>query len=210
MLLKKFICGPFFTNTIVFFEEKTKKGAVIDPAPDSLKKILPYIEKEKIHLKKIFLTHTHWDHIADVKKVKEKFSAKIFVHIADAKNLEYPGSDRLPIFEEIEGIPADVFVENNKIYMVGQIKIKVIHTPGHTPGSVCYYLPEEEILFSGDTLFQGSIGNLSFPTSEPSLMWPSLKKLATLPEKTRVIPGHGVETTIKKEKWIVSAEEYFS
>ncbi len=88
--------------------------------------------------------------------------------------------------------------------------IKVIHTPGHSPGGVCFYLPSEKILFSGDTLFRGTIGNLSLPTARPDLMWDSLKKLAALPPETKVYPGHGGPTTISAEKWIAHAKGKFN
>jgi glyoxylase-like metal-dependent hydrolase (beta-lactamase superfamily II) len=79
---------------------------------------------------------------------------------------------------------------------VGEVEFQVIHTPGHTPGCVCFWFPKEDLLVSGDTLFQGSIGRLDLPTARPKLMWGSLQKLAQLPANTRVIPGHGQETTI--------------
>ncbi|MFN4173726.1 MAG: MBL fold metallo-hydrolase, partial [Parachlamydiaceae bacterium] len=85
----------------------------------------------------------------------------------------------------------------------------VIDLPGHTPGGVGFYDPKRGLLFSGDTLFQNTIGNLSFPTARPELMWKSLKKLAKLPPETIVMPGHGPSTTIAKERWLDKAEDYF-
>ena len=85
----------------------------------------------------------------------------------------------------------------------------MIHTPGHSGGSVCYYDPKAQLLFSGDTLFHGTIGNLSFPTSNADRMWPSLAKLAHLPKEVKVYPGHGEATTIGKEPWLPKAKDYF-
>jgi glyoxylase-like metal-dependent hydrolase (beta-lactamase superfamily II) len=101
-------------------------------------------------------------------------------------------------------------LEDGQVLAVGEFQIEVIHTPGHTPGGVCFYLKEQKILFSGDTLFQGTIGNLSFPTARPARMWDSLKRLAALPKETRVYPGHGDPTTIGKEQWIANAEDRFN
>jgi glyoxylase-like metal-dependent hydrolase (beta-lactamase superfamily II) len=93
--------------------------------------------------------------------------------------------------------------------MLGDIVIDVIHLPGHSPGGVGFYLKKQDTLISGDTLFKGSIGRLDLPTSEPEKMWNSLDKLAKLPPKTRVIPGHGDETTIGEESWLANAKHYF-
>ena len=101
-------------------------------------------------------------------------------------------------------------LEDKDKLKVGKVELQVIHTPGHTPGSICLYIPKENVLISGDTLFAGSIGNISFPTSKPKLMWESLKKLSKLTPDTKVLPGHGQSTTIGKEKWLNKAEDYFS
>jgi glyoxylase-like metal-dependent hydrolase (beta-lactamase superfamily II) len=107
-------------------------------------------------------------------------------------------------------VKADGFLIEGQKLTVGDLDIEVIHTPGHTPGGVCFYLPKEKVLISGDTLFRGTIGNLNFPTSRPDLMWGSLKKLAALPADTKVYPGHGGSTTIGAEKWIGHAKERFT
>lgn len=95
------------------------------------------------------------------------------------------------------------------IIKVGQLNFQTIHTPGHSVGSICLYEPSQNVLFSGDTLFKGSIGNISFPTSRPDLMWSSLDKLAKLPASTIVYPGHGPTTTIANETWLSDAQHYF-
>jgi glyoxylase-like metal-dependent hydrolase (beta-lactamase superfamily II) len=210
MEFKSFISGSYDTNSIVIFCDKTKIAAVIDPAFNSFEKILPFVEKNKLFLKFIFLTHSHFDHIGDVFKIKKKKNTLVYIHKLDAKNLKDPGSDLLPLMEDVKGVSADRYLKDNQKLFVGSIEMRVIHTPGHTPGSVCFYAAKEKILFSGDTLFKGSIGNISFPNSNPSDMWESLKKLSKLPKDTRVVPGHGNETTIGKEDWLSDAKEYFS
>jgi hydroxyacylglutathione hydrolase len=131
------------------------------------------------------------------------------IHHLDTPNLQNPGSDGLPCWVMIEGVSPTLLLKEGMEIPLGKLKIQVIETPGHTPGGVCFYLPDHHLLFSGDTLFQGTIGNLSFPTARPELMWQSLSKLAKLPQETRVLPGHGPETTIGKEPWLERAETLF-
>ncbi len=147
--------------------------------------------------------------MADAKALKDQFALEIYIHLEDARNLENPGSDGLPLFFAIEGVEPDHLLQEGTVFSVGELRLQVLHTPGHTPGCVCFWLPYNKVLFSGDTLFQGTIGNLSFPTARPALMWPSLKKLAVLPPDTKVFPGHGGPTTIGQESWISNAEELF-
>ena len=151
----------------------------------------------------ILLTHSHWDHMAEASILKEKLDIPLYVHSEDAQNLEVPGSDGLPLFYPIKAVKADHFLFDGEILFLGTLKIKVIHTPGHSPGGVCFYLENEAILISGDTLFQGTCGKVSFPTSNPSKMKHSLKKLSHLPPDTKVYPGHGPDTTIgAEEPWM--------
>ncbi len=157
----------------------------------------------------LLLTHSHWDHTADMAFLKKKLRVPLFVHKLDAPNLGAPGSDGLPLLTDIVPVEPDHFLEDGQQISVGKLKLEVLHTPGHSPGGVCFYLPEENTLISGDTLFQGTIGRLDFPNSSPERMWESLDKLAQLPSETRVIPGHGEETTIGKEDWLSNAKAYF-
>ncbi len=131
------------------------------------------------------------------------------MHPLDAPNLEHPGSDGIPLFFPIRGVHPDCFVQDGDRIFVGELACEVIHTPGHSPGSVCYFVREQKLLFSGDTLFEGSIGNLHLPTAEPLKMWSSLEKLAALSPDTYVVPGHGGDTTIGKENWLKRARQIF-
>ncbi|MBN2479036.1 MAG: MBL fold metallo-hydrolase [Parachlamydiales bacterium] len=208
MHIEVFVCGPINNNTIVIWCEKTKKAAVIDPAFDSFDKVLKFLKKHNLKLEKVLLTHSHWDHIADVKKIKDQLSSQIYVHKADAKNLKNPGSDSLSSVLQIEGVNPDHFLNDNDIIKIGEIELKVIHTPGHTPGCVCFLNEKEKVLFSGDTLFRGSYGRVDLPTSNPKDMIKSLKKLSKLDKDIKVIPGHGKTTTMKDESWVDRIEEF--
>ena len=197
MIVFKFPSGPLRTNAILIGDGSS--GAVIDPAMGSTDKILKQAAKHNLNIEKILLTHSHWDHIVDVKRLKEETGALLYVHPLDAKNIEMPGTDGLPIVLPIEGAHPDRFLKEGEIIEVGSIKLEVICTPGHSPGSVCFYSRGENILFSGDTLFFRATGRLDLATGNPELFQESLEKLARLPPHTRVVPGHGPDTEIGQE-----------
>ncbi len=188
---------------------KTLKAAIVDAPPDSANDFLGEIKKLKLKPQMILLTHSHWDHMADAALLKKKLEIPVYVHKLDSENLKNPGADLLPLLFPIDGVEPDHFLEEGEKLSIGDLHLEVIHTPGHSPGGVCLYFPDEGVLISGDTLFRGSIGNVSFPSSEPEKMWTSLERLAQLPKETRVIPGHGEETTIGRETWLENAKEYF-
>lgn len=202
MSFQKFPSGPLGTNAILFACPQTKIAAVIDPSSGSAIPILRQAEREGVAIKKILLTHSHWDHIADAHSLIEKTGAEIYVHPLDAGNLEHPGSDGIPLFFPIRGVHPDCTIQDGDRIFVGGIVCEVIHTPGHSPGSVCFFVREQNLLFSGDTLFEGTYGSLQLPTAEPEKMQSSLKKLAQLSPDTQVVPGHGGNTTIGKENWL--------
>jgi hydroxyacylglutathione hydrolase len=210
MILEVFPSGPLETNAYLLACSKTKHAAVIDAPFESSELLLRRAKELSISIDMILLTHSHWDHIAEASVLKEKLKVPVYIHESDAGNLENPGADRLPLFFPLKGLKPDGYLNEGQKLSLGELVLVVLHTPGHTPGSICFYLPAEDALLSGDTLFRGTIGNLSLPTSQPALMWDSLKKLAALPPVTKVYPGHGGPTTIGDEKWIAHAQGKFS
>lgn len=194
IIIHKFPSGPIGTNAILFGANGV--GAVIDPSMGSTDKILRQALLDHLKIEKIFLTHSHWDHIVDVKTLKDQTGAQLYVHPLDAENVQSPGSDGLGLPVPIEPAIPDHLFEEGAVISVGPLQVEVIHTPGHSPGSVCLYLKEQGILFSGDTVFAGSIGRLDLPTGVPEQMGASLQKLLKLPPQTRIIPGHGPDTRV--------------
>lgn len=210
MFIAIFPSGPLETNAILVGCPLTKRAACIDPAMGSKPLLQKKAQEEGFSIEKILLTHSHWDHFFDAAALKKETKALLFAHAKDRKNLEEPGSDRLPLMMgSLERVSVDREIKEGDLVEVGQIVFSVIHLPGHSPGGVGYYSKKEKVLFSGDTLFKGSFGRLSLPTAEPEKMWESLKKLSKLPPDTRVIPGHGEETTIGEEDWMENAREFF-
>ena len=207
--IRVFPSGPFATNAIVVSCSATKKTLIIDPAPESAEAIFSCVKEDELDPIAIVLTHSHMDHIGDVAAVKKALSLPVWIHETDAPNLEKPGADGLPLFFPIEGVRPDKFLAEGDTVEAGELHFRIIHTPGHTPGGICLYDAKAALLISGDTLFQGSIGNLSFPGANAEAMWASLDKLAALPPETKVYPGHGEATTIGAEHWLPRAREIF-
>jgi len=203
MLLKtiKGIVGTLgsYTNTYLIYDEKTFEGVQIDLA-DNVEEIQEYVEKLHIQLKYLILTHCHADHTAGLKKFKQQFpQTKILIHEIDAIGLTKDEINLAPFLEvESNFIEADRTLRDSDIIEVGELKIKVIHTPGHTAGSISLYV--EDALFSGDTLFRGSYGRTDFPTGNSLEMMKSIKRLLELPGETIVYPGHEQMTMIKEER----------
>lgn len=211
MILEVFPSGPIDTNGILIGCPKTKKAAIIDAPQDVTPLLLSRVEELGLTVEMLLLTHSHQDHIADVALIKKKFKIPVYIHPLDAPNLEEPGADLLPIFIQVKPVKPDHLLADGQVIELGSLTFKVIHTPGHTPGGVCFYSEEDNLLLSGDTLFRGSCGRIDFPLSSPADMWRSLKKLAALPLVTRVYSGHGDPTTIGKEShWLIDAERRFS
>lgn len=199
---------PCATNMYIICCKDTPDAIIIDPGVGSFEMILEAVRQHSLKPVAIWLTHSHWDHIVDAAKIKREFSLPIYVHEEDKGNLEKPGSDGVGMaVSTIEGTTPDHLIKDGDLLIVGKFSFKVIHTPGHTPGGLCFYCEKEKTLFSGDTFYRGLIGSLSLPTSQVERMWQSLDKIATLPPDTIVFPGHGPSTTIKGEPWLTNAKK---
>lgn len=191
--------GIYAANCYLVYDEDTKEGIVIDPGGD-VDDIIAQIDKLDLKIKYIVLTHGHWDHIAGVEGLKSYTKADIAVH-KDDKALVKDGSKNLSSMMAtgtVEFDP-DILLNEDDIIKFGNLEAHVIHTPGHTPGGIS--LKIENALFTGDTLFAGSIGRTDFEYGSFEDIMNSIKnKLLEFPEETRVYPGHGPATTLKMEK----------
>lgn len=202
MNVEMFTVGRFFTNCYVVSCERTKEAIIIDPGFNTnfeAEKIFTFIDENVSRLKSIVDTHGHPDHTCGNKIIKEKFHVPILIHEYDAHMLE-ESSKKIGRFFGFENFssPADTLLYDKDLVKFGEMALKVIHTPGHSRGSISL-LGEKEI-FTGDTLFQGSIGRTDFPESSEPDMRLSLKKLASLADHFVVYPGHGSMTNLGEEK----------
>lgn len=208
MKVLSFPTGPYATNMYIICCKDIPDAVIVDPGAKSLEMILKTVQEHSLKPIAIWLTHSHWDHIVDAAKIKKEFSLPIYMHEEDRGNLEKPGSDGVPMAVPVfEGTTPDHLIKDGDLLTVGKFSFKVIHTPGHTPGGVCFYCQKEKTLFSGDTFYRGLIGSLSLPTSQAERMWQSLAKIAILPSDTIVFPGHGPSTIIKDEPWLSNAKK---
>jgi len=194
------VLGTVSTNCYFIVNVSTNDTIIIDPA-DSPATIESVVLKNGLKPQAILLTHGHFDHILAANEVKEKFSIPLYACDKE-KNLIENGSLNLSSSYGARVELSDVqYVQDKELLDIAGFSIKVIHTPGHTEGSACYYFINENILISGDTLFLESIGRSDFPTGNSSQLIRSVKeKLLLLPGETIVYPGHGDATTIEYEK----------
>lgn len=199
MKIIKLEVGQLGANCYIVYCEKTLSGVVIDPGGNG-KEIVGILYREKIKLACILNTHGHADHITANDEIKEATGAPVFIHRADA-NMLTSAQENLSMYigNNLICQPADRLLHDGEVIMAGEIEFQVIHTPGHTLGGIC--LKANGVLFSGDTLFAGSIGRTDFPGGSHSQLIHSIKnKLLSLADDTTVLPGHGAATTIGDER----------
>ncbi len=198
MIIEKLEVGPFSTNCYIVGAEAGGEGMIIDPG-DKAGRILKRAEEHKLDIKLIVLTHGHIDHTGALKKVKEKTGVDVAVHADDAESLgKQPLGVLLGLFYPTP-LPPDRLLQDGDSIDVGGLHFKVLHTPGHSPGGIC--LVGEGVAFSGDTLFEGSIGRTDLPGGDYDKLMGSIQtKLMMLPDDTIVYPGHGGQTTIGAER----------
>lgn len=198
MRVKTVVTGVTGENAYIAFQEGRQDAVLIDPGDDAAA-IAAELEKSGLKPTHILLTHGHYDHIGAAEALREKYGARVAVHSADAEML-MDVEKNVPITGRDTGLnaPADILIADGEKLLAAGMEFVVMHTPGHTPGSVCYIV--EDTLFAGDTLFCGSIGRTDFPGGSWDEMHSSLGRLNHLEEDYRVYPGHGESTTLDAEK----------
>ena len=201
MIHKIFPVGPLQCNCSVIGDEQTREAMVIDPG-DQIEGILQILREENLTLKQIVITHAHIDHVGGAMKLKAATGAPILMNQNDYALLKMLDMQAAWVGMRPPGaVHVDEAVAQGRVLKVGDISSNVIHTPGHTEGSICLYFPAEKKLIAGDTLFAGSIGRTDLPGGSMEKIMRSLyTQVLVLPDETEVVPGHGPVTTIGEER----------
>jgi glyoxylase-like metal-dependent hydrolase (beta-lactamase superfamily II) len=207
MQIDRLVLGAYENNCyVVRRDEKTTDCIIIDTGL-SAEPLIDFLKEKNLNPHVLILTHGHIDHIGGVTGLRKNFNKiKVCIHKADSHML----GDAVSNFSFLAGVkittaPADVLFDKEEQVEFANLRFQLIHTPGHTPGGICLYNKDEKILFSGDTLFAGSIGRTDFSGYDAQKSFEQLvdnirKKLLVLPDDTTILPGHGEETTIRQEK----------
>jgi len=194
MVVNQYEVGNFAVFCYLIGDEETKEGLFIDPA-DDVERLISEAKSQGIEkIKYIVNTHSHVDHIMGNKEMVKRTGAKVVIHEEEARYLVQTPADLLMMFRATPSPPADLLVKEGDVIQVGKVGLKVIHTPGHSPGGISLYI--DRMVFTGDTLFVGSVGRTDFPGSSWEAMETSIrKKLYVLPGDTIVFPGHNYGST---------------
>ena len=214
-----FVVNFYGTNSYIYKDLQSNSAIIIDPGGDIVE-IVDTIKKNHLKIDYIVVTHSHFDHIASLEKIYNLFSVPIIVHEAEFENVEDNKKNLSNMFG-FDGIKDGgkhlqwKKVKDNETFFCGKQEIKVIHTPGHTVGGMCIYIDEglvtkkdesEKYLFTGDTLFCGTVGRTDFDGGDYNVLMESLKKLSKLPRETKIFPGHEQTSSIGDE---LNTNEYF-
>lgn len=200
MKIERFVTGIMSTNCYLVVREDTKQAVIIDPAACP-KQMVDAIKEQGLIVEGILLTHGHFDHIMGIDGFLEEFQVPVYVQEAEEETMNNPMFNLSASYTKGYAFSKAQYVRDGQRLSLAGMEFQVIHTPGHTPGGCCYYVEAEKVLFSGDTLFQCSIGRTDFPNGSTSDLVRSVReKLFALPDETKVYPGHMGETMIGYEK----------
>ena len=201
MILETFPVGALQCNCTILGDEASGEAMVVDPG-DNIPQILNFLEKHRLKLKQIVVTHGHIDHVGGALRLKKATGAPVLLNQNDLPLLKMMEVQAAWIgVATPEVAPPDVSAEEGMTVGIAGHTASVLHTPGHTQGSICLHFAPEKLLLAGDTLFAGSIGRTDLPGGDSRQILRSLHdRLLVLPDETRVIPGHGPETTIGEER----------
>lgn len=190
MKIQKFIVGSMGTNCYFLIGNNSDECAVVDPGAEA-GRIIQKLEEKKLKCTHILLTHAHFDHIMALETVREATGAPVFVHEADSEFLTDNDLNCMSVFssEKIKINPAENLLKDGDVLEIAGERVRVMHTPGHTPGSVCFLCGSD--IVSGDTLFRGSIGRYDLPGGDFMTLLSSLKAISELDGDRRIYPGHG-------------------
>lgn len=190
--------GPLQANCFIVWDDSSREAIVIDPG-DEPDRILSFIKENNLKVRYIVCTHAHFDHVGALPELKVHTGAPVAVH--EAEKEIYEGARDMAAFfgYDIEKLPEpDIYLRDNDLINMGSVQLRVLHTPGHSPGGLCLY--GNGVIFTGDTIFAGSVGRTDFYGGDINQLKHSFKRILSLPPDTKIFPGHGPGTTVDEEK----------
>jgi glyoxylase-like metal-dependent hydrolase (beta-lactamase superfamily II) len=201
MIFETVVVGPLGVNCYILGCPETKEGIVVDPGAEP-ERIMAAVNRLGLRITRVVNTHGHFDHVGGNRRLLEATGAKLLIHEADAPFLSRAAASAATYgLSTDDSPPPDQHLSDGEELAFGTIRLKVLHTPGHTPGGCCLYLEQAGMVITGDTLFADSVGRTDFPGSSHEALVAGIRaKLFPLPEETVVHPGHGPATTIGREK----------
>ena len=199
MILEMLTVGPFQENCYVIGDGET--GAVVDPG-DEATRIALAVEQTQLEIDQILVTHAHIDHVGAVGALADEYACPVLMHAEAEPMLEQLPTQAMMMGLRFGKVPTvDRYVEDEEVLEIGELRLKSLYTPGHAPGHLAFYIENEELLLSGDALFAGSVGRTDLFGGDMEVLLRSInERLLTLPDETRVYPGHGPQTTIGAER----------
>lgn len=208
MLIKMIPSGPIETNAYVVGDAERGEGLIIDAPPGGAADLLDTARAEGLTIGLIVLTHHHWDHVVDAAELKAATGAPILAHPESVPYLEAPRAPSMPVPIQVVPITPDRLLQDGDTVPLGRYTFQVLHTPGHAPGQISLYEPDEGVLFGGDTLFANGFGRVDLPGSSVEQTIATMGRLLTLPDEVTVYTGHGMPTTIGAERpWMTQIVE---
>jgi glyoxylase-like metal-dependent hydrolase (beta-lactamase superfamily II) len=193
--------GIASTNCFLIADEPSKQAVLFDAPNDTTAVLLDEAQARGLDIVALYLTHGHFDHVADHAVVTARFPAvRVLIHPLDEPKLIQPTTDYFPLPFVIPPRKADAYFADGQTLSIGALRLRVIHTPGHSPGHVAFYFPDEEVLVGGDLIIGGSVGRTDLPDSDPDALTESLRTIMDLPDATRLLPGHGRPSLLMEER----------
>jgi glyoxylase-like metal-dependent hydrolase (beta-lactamase superfamily II) len=193
--------GIASTNCYLVVDDATKQCVLFDAPDHTVGPILDHVQKEKLELIGLWLTHGHFDHLADHQLVRDRFpAAQVLMHKLDEPKMLRPGSAMFTLPFKIPPGTVDRFIAEGDTLAIGSLRVNVLFTPGHSPGHVSFHLPDEKVLIGGDLIIGGAVGRTDLPDSDESALIESVRRVMKLPGDTTLLPGHGGPSTLDDER----------
>jgi hydroxyacylglutathione hydrolase len=201
MILEMLTVGPFQENCYIIGDETSGVGAVVDPGDES-SRIAMAVEQTGLEIGSIILTHAHIDHVGAVAALVDEYACQVLMHAEAEPMLEQLPTQAMMMGLRFGKVPTvDRHIGEGEMLEAGDLRLRPLYTPGHAPGHLAFHIEEEGIVLSGDALFAGSVGRVDLPGGSMEVLMRSIEeRLMTLPDETRVYPGHGPQTTVGNER----------